>query len=114
MTRPKRWPIWALGAVSLVTGCATSGADESGAITKTHYTLKLGEVIPSHPPLPSRTNIQVTWHLSNGGTEDVLGYRGWDFNGDQRFEMVEVLEVDGKVQARVFDFDGDGRIDRVQ
>lgn len=106
--------VGSLVAAMLAAGCATTTPDEMTGATKTHYTLKLGEMIPNHAPLPARTNIQVTWHYSNGASESLDGYRGWDFDGDQRFEMVEVMGADGKVQTRVYDFDGDGRIDLVQ
>jgi hypothetical protein len=94
--------------------CVTPSADDKESAKRTHYTLKLGKKTAYHPPLPTRTDIEVTWHYSNGATETLSGYRGWDFDGDDRFEMIEVLAKDGAVQSRVYDFDGAGEIDRTR
>lgn len=103
-------------ALALLGGCASTDkadSDEPGA-EKTHYVLKLGDTIPHPKPLPARTDVMVEWHYSNGATSLSPGFRGWDFDGDTRFEMVEVLSDEGQRQAMVFDFDGDGRIDMVK
>jgi hypothetical protein len=39
------------------------------------------------------------------------GFRGWDFDGDNRFDLLEVLKPDGSVQMRAYDLDGDGVVD---
>jgi len=92
--------------------CASGGgdADEDG-LKDTHYTLKMGRQKRHPEPLPSETAILVERHDSKGGSRTNEGFRGWDFDGDGRFEMVEVLGEDGKVQAVVYDFDGDGTVD---
>jgi hypothetical protein len=103
----------AVGLMSVVaTACASSAKDEldDGAL-KTHYTLQVGAQVPHPAPLPTQTDIFVKWHLKNGDTTTNRGFIGWDFNRDGRFEMVDVLNEDGSLQARVFDFDGDGTID---
>lgn len=94
--------------------CATTPEETGTGRTKTHYVLKVGDEVPFPQPLPTLTKIKVDWHYSDGSMATVDGYRGWDFNGDDRFDMVEVLAEDGGVQKRVFDFDGDGRIDLVK
>lgn len=111
-----RCETWLLAAVlaSGLLGCATTGGDGGDRPTKTHYVLKVGDQVPFNQLLPNLTKIKVDWHYSDGSVQTVDGYRGWDFDGDERLDMVEVLAEDGGVQKRVFDFDGDGRIDLVK
>ncbi len=108
----------ALGAALvalLAAGCAgtpTAGDAELGG--ETHYTLKRGDRKVHPKPLPTETPILVDHFQGDGSKVTSAGFRGWDFNGDGRFEMVDVLNEDGSVQARLFDFDEDGRADLVR
>ena len=98
-----------------IAGCTgDKKVDEDLPPSKTHYTLKVGEKINHGAPLPSQSQIMVTWHMSDGTTNKVHGFNGWDFNKDGRYDMVEVLDEKGKVQNLVFDFDGDGVVDAVK
>ncbi len=104
-----------LGVLLALGGCVT-GADEpdpSGS-EPTHYTLAIGAKVPAPAPLPQQTKILVEWHFKNGATRKLEGFRGWNLNHDERFEMVEVLAEDGSVLAQVFDYDSDGRIDEIK
>lgn len=95
-----------------ILSCATTPPpSQVDPLTRTHCTLQIGEKIPNPTPLPEETKILVNWHLLNGSKVTSVGFRGWDFNRDGRYEMVDVLNEDGTLQARVYDFDGDGVID---
>lgn len=105
------------GLTAFVLACAASGCagtgdgDPDGLGGETHYTLKRGTATQHPKPLPTEWPILVD-HFQNGGEKVTTeGFRGWDFNGDGRFEMVDVLNADGSLQARLFDFDEDGRVD---
>ena len=39
--------------------------------------------------------------------------RSWDFDRDSQADMIEVLSSDGSVLLRLYDFDGDGKVDRI-
>lgn len=96
----------------LIQACVSAGGDGSEqGLTATHYTLEAAPAREHESPLPDETRIFVDWHYTAGESRRSEAFRGWDFDGDQRFEMVEVLNTDGSVQSRLFDFDGDGRID---
>ncbi len=107
-----RKPVLTLLVAALAAvGCASASEDGAGLVGETHYILKLGPVKKHPKPLPDETPILVERFLAEGGKSITEGFRGWDVNGDGRFEMVEVLDEKGGVQARLFDFDGDGRVD---
>lgn len=103
---------FAIITLGYLSACASFGSDDETASIDTHYTLREGRQIQHAPPLPRETEILVDWHQDDGGTRTVLGFRGYDFGGDARYEMIQVLNKDGSVQATLFDFDGDGRVDR--
>lgn len=92
-------------------GCATTEEAAPKAPEKTHYTLSTGQTTVHPGLLPRETPVFVEWHYSNGDKKSQQGFTGWDFDGDGRFEMVEVLNDEASVQATIFDFDGDGQID---
>jgi len=95
-----------------VIGCSTTDKTPEGPPKRTHYLLSTGDT-EIHPGLlPRETPVFVEWHYSNGEREKQKGYIGWDFNGDGRFEMVEVLAENGGVETRIFDFNGDGKINQ--
>lgn len=100
-----------LASLALAAGCVTDKPESTEGATRTHYTLKEGKKTKYPKPLPDRTDIGIEWHYSNGASQDAPGFRGWDMNGDERDEMVEVLNDDGTTKAYVFDFDGDGKVD---
>lgn len=106
--------LWSLAAALAVQACATLGGSGDGDDDlQTHYTLRAGEKTVHPAPLPAETSILVDWHHADGSKRTVTGFRGYDFGGDERFEMVEVLNEDGTIQSYVYDFDGDGRVDRI-
>lgn len=106
--------ILAVVVVFAVSACTTlDPKDQDGKIIKTHYTLRAGDRKLNPPPLPAKTPISVDWHYSDGSSSTISGFRGYDFDGDGRFEMVEVLKKDGTIQSYVYDFDHDGRVDQV-
>lgn len=108
----KNWQFMGLILIggSTLGGCVT-GSDTSNSVAPTHYTLQVGERVPHPAPLPDETKILVKQHGQDGAVLARAGFRGWDFNKDGRFEMVDVLNEDGSLQVRAFDFDGDGVID---
>lgn len=109
--------MWGVVVASMlsVTACVTPQVEqaEPKGRTRTYYVLRMGERVPQVAPLPAMTPILVDWYYSDGSKESLVGFRGYDFSGDPRFEMVEVLGEDGLVLSRVFDFDGDGRVDQI-
>jgi hypothetical protein len=92
-------------------GCVTTEDETADPHKPTHYTLRRGPTAEHAAPLPAQTDVLVDWHYANGDRKTQTGFRGWDMDGDGRFELLEVLGPDGQVQARVYDFDGDGEID---
>ena len=102
---------------------ATENASESDVISTdqqgkpvvpSFYTLKEGVKIQYAAPLPNKTEIMVNWTYSDGGKKTQEGFRGWDFDHDGRFEMLEVLDTSGKPTMWAYDFNADGVIDFVQ
>ena len=74
-----------------------------------YYTLRAEPAVPGGGHLPSRTDIFVDWHYDDDRIRSYLGFRGWDFSGEGRFDMVEVLGEDGGHKAYLYDFDRVGR-----
>lgn len=101
-------------AVVLPLGCVTDKPEGPEGAERTHYTLKEGKKTKYPKPLPDRTDIEIEWYYANGASTTADGFRGWDVDGDDRYEMVEVLNADGSTQSFVYDFDGDGRVDLVK
>lgn len=103
-----------VGILGLAGGCQTPGKDPAPQQEKaqpTHYTLEFGPEEHETPALPVKRKIWVQWHKGAAEGRRVEGFRGYDFNDDGRLDMVEVLSETGEVQTRLFDFDGDGRVD---
>ncbi len=73
--------------------------------------VRVGEVRRYYPPYPSGTDILITWSKPDGIKEEVLGFRGWDFDGKGTFGMLDVLSSQGAVETTLYDFDGDGKVD---
>lgn len=102
--------VGALTLAAALGGCATTG-EEGDLHGETHYVLRRGETKHHPAPLPSETTIMVEKFKAEGGSTVSEGFRGWDFDGDGKFEMVDVLAANGHIQSRIYDFDGDGHID---
>lgn len=77
------------------------------------YMLNEGQKIENNKPLPDMTKLMVNWTYSDGEKKEQEGFRGWDFDHDGRFEMLEVLDTQGKPYMWAYDFDGDGVVDAV-
>jgi hypothetical protein len=125
-------PIFMLSLCGLVTACLTrqhsskseaessledlSAADGGKAkpAPPSFYTLKQGTKLQNAAPLPDRTEIMVNWTFSDGSQKTQEGFRGWDFDHDGRFEMLEVLDQNGKPAMWAYDFNADGVIDLVK
>lgn len=91
-----------------------SGNQPSTPVVPSFYTLKEGVKVSYEAPLPNKTEIMVNWTYSDGGKKTQEGFRGWDFDHDGRFEMLEVLDPSGKPTMWAYDFNADGVIDLVQ
>ena len=97
-----------------VVGCETATKKlEPKVPQRTHYTMREGKATRYSEPLPTRTDFIVEWHYTSGRTEELTGFHAWDFIGQGRYSMVEVLGEDGSITHRLFDFDGDGHTDLV-
>lgn len=99
-------------------GCAVTQTEEAPKVplepTKMGFELDQGALEANAEPLPDKQNIHAIWHYTDGKSQRVLAYRGWDFNKDGRIDMLEVLALDGTPEAMAFDFDGDGTIDMLK
>ncbi len=106
----------------LTSACATTKPEDTSPVAATKkpdiapptemtFSVRVGEVIRNHPPLPAQSNICITWQHSDGTKGEVLGFRGWDFDGKGTFGMVDVLTSDGQIDQTMYDFDGDGKPD---
>ncbi len=91
-----------------------SGDQASKTVVPSFYTLKEGVKVNNEAPMPNKTEIMVNWTYSDGGKKTQEGFRGWDFDHDGRFEMLEVLDPSGKPTMWAYDFNADGVIDLVQ
>ena len=101
---------------TLATGCATTEKkpEPQGAAPErawTHYTLTVGAPEPATMKLPALIPIWINWHKGEKTVATTLGYRGWDFNGDNTIDMLEIVGPEGAAVARMYDFDFDGKID---
>ncbi len=92
--------------------CSTTETAQDSPVTKTHYVLTTGDSEVHHGLLPNETPVFIEWHYSNGDRKKHKGFTGWDFDGDGRFEMVDVLAEANDVDTTIFDFNGDGTIDQ--
>lgn len=78
------------------------------------YVLREGQRIDQKPPLPDRLDIGVDWTYSDGDKKTQESYRGWDFDHDGQFDMLEVVDHEGAPLSWAYDFDGDALIDVVE
>lgn len=109
------------GLLLLVYACAsrnTSQIDQeavnSKVVTPSFYTLKEGRQTKRAMPLPNNSDIEINWTYSDKSKKTNDGFRGWDFDHDGRFDMLEVLDGQGAVVSWAYDFDGDGIIDKTE
>ena len=100
-----------------MTGSVENGAKKTAMCVGCHGIIGYQASFPEIHKVPMIAGQSATYIVSalgaykNGDRKTQTGFRGWDMDGDGRFELLEVLDPDGTVQARVYDFDGDGRID---
>ena len=80
----------------------------------THFTLESGPVEKKADPLPDYIPIFVQSYAGEKLISRHLGYKGWDFNKDGVIDMLEVLDTQGAVLRRAFDWDRDGTVDEVR
>jgi ribosomal protein S10 len=93
-------------------GCASS---EKVQDTQTlSHALEVGATMTNPYPLPKETEIYLVETNPDAEVKKSLRYRGWDFDNDDHFDMIEVLSPKGVSQAYVFDFDRDGKVDLVR
>ena len=105
--------------MTLSYGCAATQKSDPESVEKraagpAFYVLREGERLDYPMPLPNRTQILVDWTYSDGAKHSKEEFRGWDVNHDGRFDMVEVLDKEGKPVAWAYDFNGDSVIDTVE
>ena len=92
-----------------LSGCTIFGLDaEEGEVVAPTYSLRAGPQVVYPEPLPALTPIYIDRMSSDGKQTSRLGFRGWDFDHDGRFEMVEVLGYRGQLIERLYDLNFDG------
>ena len=94
-------------------GCASTESPKPKNI-ETHFILKKAKMKDYPAPLPKYIPIMVDRYQGEASLNKVLRYRGWDFNRDKGFDLLEVLDEKAQVQVRVYDFDFDGKIDYIR
>jgi hypothetical protein len=93
---------------------AGHSSESSGPKKKTTYTLKQGDTVQLNAPLPARTGIELRMDQDGERQAAQESFRGWDFDRDGRYDMLEVLDLKGETVSSAYDFNGDGVIDLVQ
>lgn len=105
-----------LAAIAGLSSCSTLKATLNTSKPKAgpaFYVLREGQRIDQRPPLPDRMDIGVHWTYSNGD-KTKESFRGWDFDRDGQFDMLEVVDQAGTPVSWAYDFDGDALIDIVE
>jgi len=105
-----------LAAIAVLSSCSTLKATLTSSKPKAgpaFYVLREGQRIEQRPPLPDRMDIGVNWTYSNGD-KTKESFRGWDFDRDGQFDMLEVVDQAGAPVSWSYDFDGDALIDVVE
>ncbi len=69
---------------------------------------------PGSEAYPGLVRFYLKQQLQDGGMDKRLVFRGWDFNSDERIDMLEVLGPDGKAKAVLYDFNFDGLVDHTE
>lgn len=98
-------------------GCASTPEKVPGkenTTKKTHFILKRDKMKDYPLPLPKYTSIWENWYQGETLVSKRIGYRGWDFDRDDQFDMLEILGEKGEITARAYDFDSDGKIDYIE
>lgn len=75
--------------------------------------LQVGKSQTSFSTLPIYTPIYVEEKHENLVKASRLGFKGFDFDHNGTFEMVEVMNKAGVVVGVLYDFDFDGQVDRI-
>lgn len=65
-------------------------------------------------PLPGSEHYYLEEQAEDGSSLKRLAFRAYDFNHDQRPDMLEVFNKAGQVKAILFDFNFDGRVDKTE
>ena len=96
-----------------VVGCASTKSKpvHEAAPQVTHQVLSKLPVIRHPAPLPAEQPIQSTTYIGDRKVGSRLVYRGWDFDRDGSFEMLESINDKSGRPVYSIDFDGDGTID---
>jgi hypothetical protein len=105
-----------IGALAGLSSCSTVKATLSSSKPKAgpaFHVLREGQRIEQSPPLPDRMDIGINWTYSNG-EKTKESFRGWDFDSDGQFDMLEVVDHAGAPVSWAYDFDGDALIDVVE
>ena len=88
---------------------------EGGVVRHLEYRLIKGKTYFLEKPYPSYTLYWV--EIINQDTQALLrtelAYVGWDFNADQRPDMLEAIDKQGQVLFTAFELDFDGKPDWV-
>lgn len=100
-------------AFVVISSFSCSTTEKKSENPKSYYTLRLGDTKDHGSPLPAETRILIDWYSDSGRVTTVDGFVGYDFDRDGRFEMIEVLGANGEPKSYVYDFDGNGKIDKI-
>jgi hypothetical protein len=100
--------------LSILAGaCATTEKTVAEKPKPTHFTLKMQKEEVGDKLVPTGYPIHVDWYEGEQLMVSEPAFRGWDFNGDGRIEMLEQVDTATNNVKLFYDFDFDGRIDVV-
>lgn len=102
--------IFGLAVCSVASGCLTSDLSKQDPPT---VVMEMDR--PEANPLPLPARIPIRERVYQGGKilSDRVVFLGWDFNQDSQIDMLEVLDRQGAVRERVYDFNLDGTPDMI-
>ena len=103
----------------LLSGCASelNQPNQTSLISKNPQEItpskEQGDINYNYPrPLPKLIFIKEEEEDPRLGDQAL--HRGWDINGDQRVDLLEVLSRSGERNVVVYDFDFDGEVDLIK
>ncbi|MDD9951462.1 MAG: hypothetical protein OXT67_07845 [Zetaproteobacteria bacterium] len=67
----------------------------------------------SHEAIPQQAAF-INYKDSQGNVHRKHRFNLWDINQDKRPDMVEVLDLEGKIIQRIYDFNFDGQPDKIE
>lgn len=109
---------YALWLIISILGASCASTEKTlspdGKPLPTHFTLESGAVEKKADPLPDYIPIFVNSFAGEQLLSRHLGYKGWDFNKDGVIDMLEVLDANGQVVRRAYDWNRDGTVDEVR